>query len=151
MAERIRPKISITLDAETLTEIDSIAERFGENRSRVLERLVADGVWQHRHIGKATGTLPDVIEVYRRVVVYKDRYVMGGMGLRVKAYDVRWEELPTELQSMFPPNVTFAEWKGTQAMLEDERASLEHNLQSIKQRLTEMDHKSKEHKAKGGK
>ena len=151
MAERIRPKISITLDADTLTEIDAIAERFGENRSRILERLVADGVWQHRHIGKSTGSLPEIMEVYRRVVVYKDHYEMGGMGLRMKAYELRWEELPLELQAIFPPNANFAEWRGTIEMLKDEREALEHTLESIKGRLAEIKSKPEDGKRKGGK
>ena len=138
MVDRNRPKISITLDPDTLTEIDAIAKRFGENRSRVLERLIADGVWQHRHIGKGPGTLPDIIEVYRRVFVYKDRYEMGGMGLRAKAYDLRWDDLPKELQELFPPNVEFPVWKGTAEMLNDERASLEHSLESVKHQLAKL-------------
>ena len=146
MVDRNRPKISITLDPDMLAEVDRIAERFGENRSRVLERLVADGVWQHRHIGKGPGTLPDIIEVYRRVFVYKDRYEMGGMGLRAKAYDLRWDDLPKELQEFFPPNVEFPVWKGTTEMLNDERAALEHNLEMVKHRLAKMEGRSQERK-----
>ena len=139
MAERTRAKISITVDPETLSEVDKIAERFGENRSRVLERLVADGVWQHRHVAAGgTGTLPEIREVYRRVFIYSDHYEMGGIGIRTKAYDVRWDDLPPELQEFFPPNIKFSEWSSTAEMLKDERASLEHALESIKQRLGEL-------------
>ena len=135
MAERKRAKISITLDPETLVEIDQIAERFGENRSRVLERLVSDGVWQHRNIGKASGTLPEVRELFRRVIVYNDHYEMSGIGVRAKAYDLRWEDLPAELKAVFPPDSHFSEWHGTAEMLGDEREALEHTLESVKQRL----------------
>ena len=135
MAERKRAKISITLDPETLAVIDQISERFGENRSRVLERLVSDGVWQHRNIGKASGTLPEIRELYRRVIVYSDRYELTGISMRAKAYDLRWEDLPPELKVVFPPNRYFPEWNGTAEMLGNEREGLEHELESVKQRL----------------
>jgi len=140
MEQRNRPKISITLDPETIAKLDKIAERLGSNRSRLLEQFVLDGVQSHTFCPpKGTGKdLPDMFEIFRRVYLYKDHYTMTAPGFRSASYDVSWDELPKELQDNFPPNVIFKEWVGTEAMLKNERATLEAELEQLTKRLAQL-------------
>lgn len=151
MQVRHRPKLSITLDPEAIEKLDMIAERLGENRSRLLEQFVLDGVRQHGFCpAKGTGKdLPDMFEIFRRVYLYKDHYKMLPSGFRATSYDVSWAELPKELQDKFPPNIVFKEWVGTEAMLHDERASLKAEVERLTKRLEQLEAEPDISKKKG--
>ena len=44
MSERLTPQIAITINADTLKEIDNLSEKLGINRSRLISNIVEMGV-----------------------------------------------------------------------------------------------------------
>ncbi len=151
MQNRNRPKVSMTLEPELVQSIDALAEQLGHSRSRVLEDIIKDGVLQHKMVSGAKSELSDGIEMYRRVYLSPSGATLGGLGIRGTVYDLRWDELPTELQGHFPPNCTFSKWEGSAKELPNEAVNLEAQAKEIRRRLAAVKSESAKTAEKGKK